>query len=193
MSTENEKPDNVVPMEQPEPEFGINFPPPPHSRTVAACVKKWSKFSPMKQQRLIDKLQDFFKQVFYTGGSGEEQPPMPETLKNIGPELLSFIQLCIDRSWKEYHFNRGFQSRPEEERKKIAEDIRAAKEAAEFYSHLPVDGAEIDMPDGTKKHFDLVTLKQMVDKGMLPPNPNAKTVDVKPFLAVPQKGEGIIA
>lgn len=193
MSEENKTPENVVPMEQPEPEFGINFPPLPHSKTVAECVKKWSKFSPVKQQKLIDKLQAFFKEVFYTGGSGEEQPPMPTTLKNIGPELMSFIQLCIDRNWKEYHFNRGFQSRPEEERNKIAEDIRAAKEAAEFYSHLPTDGAEIDMPDGTKKHFDLATLKQMVDKGMIPPNPEAKRVDVKPFLAVPKKGEGIIA
>jgi hypothetical protein len=193
MEEENKTLDNVVPMEQPEPEFGINFPPLPHSKTVAECVKKWSKFSPVKQQKLINKLETFFKDVFYTGGSGQEQPVMSETLKNVGPELLSFIQLCIDRNWKEYHFNRGFQSRPEEERNKIAEDIRAAKEAAEFYSHLPIEGAEIGMPDGTKKHFDLVTLKQMVDKGMIPPNPEAKRIDVKPFLAVPQKGNGIIA
>ena len=193
MSEENKTPDNVVPMEQPEPEFGLNFPPLPHSKTIAECVKKWSKFSPVKQQKLINKLQAFFKEVFYTGGSGQEQPPMPTTLKNLGPELMTFIQLCIDRKWKEYHFNRGFNSRPEDEKKRIAEDIRAAKEAAEFYSHLPVDGAEIDLPDGSKKHFDLATLKQMVDKGMIPPNPNAKRVDVKPFLAVPQKGEGIIS
>jgi hypothetical protein len=118
---------------------------------------------------------------------------MPTTLKNVGPELMTFIQLCIDRKWKEYHFNRGFNSRPEEEKTRIAEDIRAAKEAAEFYSHLPIEGAEIGMPDGTKKHFDLVTLKQMVDKGMIPPNPEAKRIDVKPFLTVPQRGEGIIA
>ncbi len=180
-------------VEEQEPEFGLNFPPLPHSRIVAECVKKWSKFSPIKQQKLIDKLQAFFKEVFYTGGSGQEQPPMPTTLKNIGPELMSFLQLCIDRRWKEYHFNRGFNSRPEDERKEIADNIRNAKEAAEFYSHLPSEGAEIALPDGSKKHFDLVTLKQMVDKGMIPPNPNAKKVDVKPFLAVPQKGNGIIS
>jgi hypothetical protein len=179
--------------EEQEPEFGLNFPPLPHSPTVAECIKKWSKFSAVKQQKLIDKLQVFFKEVFYTGGSGQEQPSMSTTLKNIGPELMSFLQLCIDRKWKEYHFNRGFNSRPEDERKKIADDIRAAKEEAEFYSHLPGEGAEIALPDGSKKHFDLVTLKQMVDKGMIPPNPNAKRVDVKPFLAVPQKGNGIIS
>jgi hypothetical protein len=193
MSEENTKPENVVEFKEPEPEFGLNFPPLPHSPNVAYCVKKWSKFSPVKQQKLIDKLQAFFSEVFYTGGAGEPQPSMPTTLKNMGPELLSFVQLCIDRRWKEYHFNRGFNSRPEDERKQIAEDIRVAKEAAEFYSHLPVDGAEIALPDGTKKHFDLVTLKQMVDKGMIPPNPDAKKVDVKPFLAVPAKGEGIIS
>ena len=180
-------------VEEQEPEFGLNFPPLPHSRIVADCVKKWSKFSPVKQQKLIDKLKVFFSEVFYTGGSGQQQPPMSTTLKNIGPELMSFLQLCIDRRWKEYHFNRGFNSRPEDERKEIAENIRAAKEAAEFYSHLPDEGAEIALPDGSKKHFDLVTLKQMVDKGMIPPNPNAKKVDVKPFLAVPAPGDGIIA
>lgn len=193
MSEENTKPENVVEFKEPEPEFGLNFPPLPHSRTVADCVKKWSKFSPVKQQKLIDKIQEFFKEVFYTGGSGQEQPPMPTTLKNVGPELMTFLQLCIDRKWKEYHFNRGFNSRPEDEKKRIADDIRKAKEEAEFYSHIPLEGAEINLPDGTKKHFDLETLKHMVDKGMIPPNPNAKQVDVKPFLAVPQKGHGIIA
>lgn len=190
---QTEQPENVIPMEQPEPKFGLHFPSPPYSRVVSDCINNWSKYSPVKQQKIIDKLESFFKQVFYAGGSGEPQPPMPITLKNLGGEMMTFIQMCIARDWKEYHFNRGFNSRPEEEKKKIAEDIRAAKEAAEFYSHLPSEGAEIGLPDGSKKHFDLATLKQMVDKGMLPPNPNAKKVDVKPFLAVPQKGNGIIS
>lgn len=193
MSQETEKPDNVVEFKEQEPEFGLNFPPLPHSKTVADCVKKWSKFSPVKQQKLINKFETFFKEVFYSGGAGTEQPPMPVTIKNIGPELVTFLQLCIDRKWKEYHFSRGFKSRPEEEQKRIAEEIQAAKEAAEFYSHLPLEGAEVNLPNGEKKHFDLPTLKQMVDKGILPPNPNAKKVDVQPFLAVPQKGNGIIA
>jgi hypothetical protein len=41
------------------------------------------------------------------------------------------------------------------------------------------------MKDGMVRKFDLETLKKMVDKGMLPPNPKAKRVDVNPIMAQP--------
>lgn len=181
MSTENTKQE---PTPQ-EPEFGLTFPPLPHSDHVAALVKEWSKIKPTRQKRLIERLQAFFSQVFFAGGAGVDQPPLPKALQQLGAPLLSFLHLCIDREWKEFHFQRGFASRPDDEQKRITEEIRKAKEEAQFYAHLPVDGAEIQMKDGTTRKFDLDTLKKMVDKGMLPPNPKAKKVEINPIMAQP--------
>jgi len=183
MSTENTNTEtNQVPQ---EPAFDLTFPPLPHSDKIAELVKSWAAIKTHRQSKLITRLKEFFSEVFFAGGAGTDQPPLPKALQQLGAPLLSFLHLCINREWKEYHFQRGFASRPDDEQKRITEEIRKAKEAAEFYAHLPQDGAEIQMKDGMVRKFDLETLKKMVDKGMLPPNPKAKRVDVNPIMAQP--------
>jgi hypothetical protein len=151
-------------------------------------LEPWNKIPARRQEKTMKKLETFFRDTFFAGGAGTDTPPMPPSIAVLGPTLVTMFHTLIPQEWKDYHFNRGFESRPAEEQAEIKKKIREAKEAAQYYAHLPTDGANYDLGNGETRHVPFEEMKTMVDKGLLPPNPEAKRIDVRPFLAPTEGG-----
>lgn len=139
---------------------------------VVKVANKWALMAPKMKEKILEAFEKYLSDAFFAGGAGKEVPLMPEVLQKLDPRVLGYLMGCVDPDWRKELFNQGWLSRPEEERKKITDEIRAQREAMKVYDHLPVDGATL--PDGT--HVPIEGLKQMVDQGLLPPNPNAVKV-----------------
>jgi hypothetical protein len=186
---QDQEPENVVEFKAPEPEpkapvfvLPIPMPRPTHIQDI---LDEFDLMPAEKKIKVVKDLEEFYGQFYFAAAAAgtAPDPELSEDLKDlfgstrvvvvkgerlkVGIALQSIFHSVIPRDFKAYHFNRGFKSLPEETQKEIVAMQRKAREEAQVYAHLPEEGATL--PDGTKATVE--QLRDMVDKGWLPPNP----------------------
>lgn len=182
---QEDTPENVVEFkaqEPKEPEFvlAIPMPRPPHIQKIMDELE----LKPADEKSALMKdIENFYRDLYFAAASMKELAAVPESMQKLSPALLQIIHAFVPREFKKFHFDRGFRSLPEETQKEVLAEQRRVREEAMVYAHLPAEGATLG--DGTKVSVE--QLKDMVDQGLLPPNPALGIKPRKPDVDATQK------
>jgi hypothetical protein len=174
---------NEETQEETAPQFQVHFPPIPWAKPLQDALAPWVKMAPATQEKTLKELELFYSDLFYSAGRGNAPATPPKRVAAL-TTALGVIDVGIPKEWKAYWFNKGFLDRPEEERKKILDGIRKQREDALVYAHLPTEGAKL--PDG--RVVPIEELKNMVDQGLIAPNPELGRKPVEPDMSISPSG-----